>query len=650
MSSLLRRVGQLVLRVDAIRVHHSLILSRLLLGSEGWSFAILKSCKISTTISSVVYPDRSTMGRFDLWFGECEKTDIRRFDQLVKGEFRSFGKGEEKYWSLFKMLGKGCALLLAGMMSVGSLVGCGGEEVVVEQVLTLQEEDAVLVEVGQRSIRLSDYQRYFARVPAAMRREFGAEQFLQAMVEEELLVQEAEKRGLGREPAFLRAMAVEQRQFLQRVLYERVNIVQPMVSEEELQAYFQASPYNRQVRFSLLMVRDEGQLSMILAELEKGVDFTALSMKRSQDPRILERGADMGYHRWGDTMASHAALTEKAFMMEPGEISEPLQVADGYFLIKLTDVHPVSFEQERETIGRLLLREKMGRQLLAYYDTLHARYKVRYARVGLQLLSQSLGPNGVAGDLTTVVAVYEGGELRLGGALELMNELKRGHVVGEEALRREVGRQVLVPLEIARLGIQDEAAVQQELKRSHRTQIVRRLQEQLKTQAPAPNANTLSLFYEEHKPRYEVPSRIDVRRVLADSEADGAAIVERFRAGRDTTELMSRFVNVTYGSGAVASENPVSRALRAEEGLMHGPFATDNGYIVLQVLRRYEARLPPLDEVREQIEADWSAMQIQTAVKELAADLGQRRAAEIRLSSDAANRLALLTTGDFDHE
>ncbi|MBT6620176.1 MAG: hypothetical protein HOB41_09845, partial [Gemmatimonadetes bacterium] len=70
---------------------------------------------------------------------------------------------------------KGYALLLAGVMSSGSLAGCGGEEVaVVEQVLTQQEEDAVLVEVGQRSIRLSDYQRYFARLPAAMRREFAA--------------------------------------------------------------------------------------------------------------------------------------------------------------------------------------------------------------------------------------------------------------------------------------------------------------------------------------------------------------------------------------------------------------------------------------------------------------------------------------------
>jgi|GEM_PF-706521 len=642
MSSVLRMLGRVLGsacgRESGIALTHARPTS--LLGSEEEK-PILLSCKIDISIHSVVDPIRLAAERATIRLGKMRRSDLYFGGRRETGAFSWNGMARVK----------GYALLLAGVMSSGSLAGCGGEEVaVVEQVLTQQEEDAVLVEVGQRSIRLSDYQRYFARLPAAMRREFAAEQFLQAMVEEELLVQEAEKRGLGREPVFLRAMAVEQRQLLQRVLYERVNIVQPMVSEEELQAYFQASPYNRQVRFSLLMVRDEGQLSMILAELEKGADFVALSMKRSQDPRILERGADMGYHRWGDTMASHAALTEKAFTMEPGEISEPLQVADGYFLIKLTDVHPVSFEQERETIGRLLLREKMGRQLLAYYDTLHAQYKVRYERAGLQLLSQSLGPNGAAGDLTTVVAVYEGGELRLGGALELMKELKWGQVVGEEALRREVGRQVLVPLEIARLGIQDEAAVQQELKRSHRTQIVRRLQEQLKTQAPAPNANTLSLFYEEHKPRYEVPSRVDVRRVLADSEADGAAIVERFRAGRDTTELMSRFVNVTYGSGAMASENPVSRALRAEEGLMHGPFATDNGYIVLQVLHRYEARLPPLDEVREQVEVDWNAMQIQTAVKGLAADLGQRRAAEIRLSSDAANRLALLTTGDFDHE
>lgn len=581
------------------------------------------------------------------FWGMIEKGWSLLFDELGRNYSPFLGMMGK---SGFRVTAKSCALLFAVMVSVGSIVGCGGEEVaVVEQVLR-QEQDAVLVDVGQRQIRVSDYRRYFARVPEQMRREFTVEQFLQAMVEEELLVQEAEQRGLEREPAFLREVVREQRQLLQRVLYERVNIVQPAVSEAELQAYFQQSPYNRQVRFSLLMVRDEQQLPGIQAELAQGADFAALSMQRSQDPRILQRGADMGYHRWGDTMASHAKLTEHAFTMEPGEISEPLQVADGYFLIKLTDVHPVSFEQERETIGRLVLREKLGRQLLAYYDTLHAQYKVRYERTGLELLAESLRSGGPAGDVQTVVAAYEGGVLTLGAALELMQTLKQGQVVGEQMLRREVGRQVLVPLEVARLGIREDAAVLQEFERSRRTLLVQRLQEQLKTQAPAPNANVLSLFYEENKPRYEVPARVDVRRLLADSAEDGTAIVQRFRAGRDTTELMERFVKVTYGNGAMTGENPVSRALREEEGILHGPFATDNGYIVLQVLRRHPARLPPLAEVQEQVEADWNAMQIQTAIKGLAADLSQRRAAEISVRPDAAKQLALLASGALDGE
>ena len=94
-----------------------------------------------------------------------------------------------------------------------------------------------------------------------------------------------------------------------------------------------------------------------------------------------------------------------------------------------------------------------------------------------------------------------------------------------------------------------------------------------------------------------------------------------------------------YGSGALEGDNPVSRALRADEGTFHGPFATDNGYIVLQVLRRRPDRLPPLDEIREQ------TAPLQAAVKELAASLRQRRANEIRFSPDAV-ALALTSHGE----
>lgn len=490
-------------------------------------------------------------------------------------------------------------------------------------------EEAVLVEVGQTAIRVADYRQYLAKVAPELRAEYGAEQLLEAIVEQTLLVQEAERRGLGESAEFLQWQAQAQARLVQQALYTRAGIAQPEVTEEELRAYFQRSPYNRRVRFSLLMVRDPAQLPEISAALAAGADFEELSLQHSQDSRILERRADMGYHRWGDTMASHAALTERAFSMQVGEISAPLQVADGYFLIKLTDTHPVSFEQERETVLRLVLREKLGRQLLAYYDTLHARYTVRYE------------PDGpAAGQLPeAVVAAYDGGVLTVAQARELL----KGQGASDKVLRREVGRQVLVPLEIARLALADDPGLQRELEHLRQVQLARRLQDALRAQLPAPNPNGLRLFYEEHKLRYTAPAEVAVRRLLARDEAEGTAIVERLRAGRDTTALVDRFVSVIYGRGALEGDNPVSRALRADEGTFHGPFATDNGYIVLQVLRRRPARLPPLDEIRAQVEADWAAAQLQAAVKELAAAVRQRRAHEIRFSPDAV-ALALLAS------
>ena len=496
--------------------------------------------------------------------------------------------------------------------------------------------DAVLVEVGQTAIRVADYRQFIARAAPELRAEYGAEKLLEAIVEQTLLVQEAERRGLGESAEFVQWQAQAQARLVQQALYERAGIVQPEVAEEDLRAYFQRSPYNRRVRFSLLMVRDPAQVPEILAALAEGADFEDLSMQHSQDSRILERQADMGYHRWGDTMASHAALTERAFSMQVGEVSDPMQVADGYFLIKLTDMHPVSFEQERETIQRLVLREKLGRQLLAYYDTLHARYNVRYE------------PDGLAADRSpeAVVAAYDGGVLTVAQAGELLRAAQApstGSGAISKVLRRELGRRVLVPLETARLALADDPDLQRELERLRQMQLARRLQDALQAQVPPPNPNGLSLFYEEHKLGYTAPAEVEVRRLLARDEAEGTAIVERMRAGRDTTTLADRFVSVIYGSGALEGDNPVSRALRADAGTFHGPFATDNGYIVLQVLRRRPDRLPPLSEIREQVEADWTAAQLQAAVKELAASLRQRRANEIRFSPDAV-ALALLAT------
>ena len=517
-------------------------------------------------------------------------------------------------------------------------LACGGSEPASETVTTAKKT-AALAQVGPAEIDVERYQRYLARLPEAVRGSLEPSRYLQALIEDELLVQEAEARGLHRNPQVEAIAQRERLTLLQRLLYERAGIGAQPPTEDSLRAYFARSPYNRKVRFSLLMVRDSTKAVSLLAQLRKGADFEKLSMQHSQDPRILERNADMGYHRWGETMPAYAALTEKAFSMQVGQLEGPLKVADGFFIIKLKDVHPVSFEQEHETIEKLVKREEVGRQLLAYYDSLHVRYKVRYNELGVEALRTALLTGNPVTDKPMDVVSYEGGQLSLARAQEMMRGV-RGEDAEQlrQALRREFGRQVLASLEVVRLGLVDDQGLRAGVEQARRQELVRRLKELLLAQAEPPNINTLRLFYQDYSARYIEPSKVEVERLLTNNPDEGRAIVERLRAGEKVVD--DRFVHLIYGSGAWQGDNPVSRALRADVGTVHGPFATDNGYIVVRITARRDERQPDLEEVREQVEADWLADQSQKVLKDFAEGLRKRRAAEILINAEKLQQLA----------
>ena len=541
-------------------------------------------------------------------------------------------------WRIKEWLKLGGALLL--------LVGCGDD---------LEDDGLVLAKVGEHEITLADYRTHLERMPDALRSEFDVPRYLQAIIDEELLQQEAKQRGLDRSPELKRKLQQEEQVLIMRELYQREGIERSAPSEEELRAYFARSPYNRHVRFSLLMVRTREQLPPLLEELKRGADFEELSMKHSQDSRILERNADMGYHRWGETMLSHKALTEKAFTMKPGEIAGPLQVAGGYFLIKLTDIHPISFEQERETIEQLLFQERLGQQLSEYYGRLQERYKLSYDSSGLQFLSETVAEGMHAAHQDSdkhgsgvTVLTYEGGTVTLDQCLDLLRESRRSIPRDGDALRQllesQVSRQLFVPLEVERLDLTNTEKVRQALERTRRKFIVRKLLTQIASQTAPANINSLRLFFEENRERYLQPLRIEVRRMLVEDREKGLEIVERLRSGQDSLGIVDRFVSLTYGSEALQEENPFSRALRAEEGSVHGPLATENGYVVLQILRRHDTRLPPFEEVKKQVAVDVARASESSLFQSFLKELRKRRSEQIMIHQERVQKLALLSS------
>ena len=545
------------------------------------------------------------------------------------------------------------------------LAGCGQGEL---------RDDEILAQVQGKAITVGAYRQQAARVPAELREQLDPQRYVQALIDEELLAQEAKRRGLEHAPEVERAFQQEERVLALRELYRRQHIEVPAApAEEELQAFFSKSPYNRRVRFSLLMVKTAEQIPPLLAKLKGGAKFDSLSMRHSQDARILERKADMGYHRWGETMPSHAALTERAFFMKPGEIVGPLKVADGYFLIKLTDAHPVSLEQEREVIVQQVMQEKLSERLTQYYASLGQQYALQLNEAGFQALAadwaaqappeEALGMMSHAGhqlpakqpapsrpkaaaspplDPQQVLVTYQNGQLTIGQCRPMLQaDAPRNPEALRNYLLNQLCRQMLAPLEIGRLELLKTPTLQEGLEKTKRRVLIRQLQSQIAAQVSQPNTNAVRIYFEEHKDRYTLPAQVEVRRMSVADAQEGQQVLQRLQAGSDSLSLVVQFVSLSYGPSALQGDSKVARALQeGAVGSFQGPFYSDTGFFVLQILGRHPAQVPQFETVQEQVNADLAQEQGNLLFQEFLKDLRNRNAQQIQINQENLQRLA----------
>lgn len=445
----------------------------------------------------------------------------------------------------------------------------------------------VLAQVNGAAITLSDFRRSLERAPAGLG-ELSPERYLQALIDEELLFQEAERRGLADSTDFGQALQKETRRLALRELYRREGIPLDPPADEEMRAWFQSSPFRQRVRFSTLMVEDSGQIPQILAELEKGGDFEALSMKYSRDSRILDRNADMGFHRWGTTMPAYRPVAELAFATPVGEIGGPLQAAGGYFLVKVTEVKPVDFEVEREAVERLMILERMSGPLEKYFDELRREYGLRIDESGLAVLAAEFvdpsaasahqghgshrvgekegdgekrataAPDTAAG--WAAVVTFRGGGLSVAQCRALLGESGKQAYPTIASLRHRlvqvVSREALALHEILRMKLLGVPEVKDGVARARRTLLVRLMREQLMSEAAPADENKEKLYFAIHRERY----------LRSGVEPDFEEVREQVR--RDYLhDMREKLFQVVLGglrkrheSGIVVHEDPLRKA------------------------------------------------------------------------------------------
>ncbi|MYL51153.1 foldase [Halobacillus litoralis] len=129
------------------------------------------------------------------------------------------------------------------------------------------------------------------------------------------------------------------------------------ISEEEMKNYYDRM--KTEVQASHILVSDEETAKEVKEKIDNGEDFGELAAEYSSDGSA-QQGGKLGWFGPGEMVAE---FEDKAYELEPGKVSEPVQSQFGYHIIKVTDKRDKEdikpYEEMKEEIKRTLTSQKV---------------------------------------------------------------------------------------------------------------------------------------------------------------------------------------------------------------------------------------------------------------------------------------------------
>ena len=149
---------------------------------------------------------------------------------------------------------------------ISVLVGCAKDE---------QElENPVLAEVGESKITASQLVEFESRLPKELKTKKagidGYRDYLQTVIDKEIFLQEALKRGLDKTPEVAQTLRKEKEDRVLRLLFKREFVDKVQVAEEEIRERYEAMEKEREVELRLIIVESETDAQEILHSIEHG--------------------------------------------------------------------------------------------------------------------------------------------------------------------------------------------------------------------------------------------------------------------------------------------------------------------------------------------------------------------------------------------
>lgn len=311
----------------------------------------------------------------------------------------------------YKRLQRVMSASLVAVLAVFCLSGC--KERAVKRVVSDEggqplnmypnQAEYVLAKVGDKNITLGDYAATLERMDRFDRLRYKTPERRRELLDEiitvELLAQEAERRGLDKDPQAQQAVREVLRDAIMRDA--RKDVTEPSAfSEQQVRAYYDAHMHEYQEperrRLSSIIVTDQKKAEELLKKAQGITDqevWGKLVLEHSEQYKSekyegpVETAGDLGLvGPPGDERSSNPrvdeAMREAAFGVEKAGQMVPkvLSGADGKFYVVRVDVinpgHSRSFADAERTIRIMLTQQQIAEREAQFEQELRKKYPI----------------------------------------------------------------------------------------------------------------------------------------------------------------------------------------------------------------------------------------------------------------------------------
>ena len=504
--------------------------------------------------------------------------------------------------------------LLAGVL-IWTCISCGDEQ---------PDNAHRLAKVGAVEITAADLRTFEANLKTAAMRAQHRDN-LQTLIDREVLLLEANERGLQREEEVLAELAKRETKALADAMLRRNVAAKVAVTEDDVEKAYARPGWGEKVTTMEIFVPNQEQARQVQALLAQGEDFAEVGRQFAAD---LYYGVHTGEMRQVaySPFDSPRDLAQAVFALPAGGVTEPLPLHGGFVIAKVAERRRAELVEIEDGIREALGDEQQKQLRESYLRHLKWDLETVFDAEGMDIVVSVLQGAVRYADLDDIqrqrpVYAFEGLQMDVVEVLEAVRPSGRlwpeatADAVNEKLSESHFPTRIMAH-DARRKGLDKTEAFARSHELALGNLMLMKLREQILAEVPAPIEDELRAFYEEHKHRFRSPPHAQLEEILLETPSEARQLAAQIAAGAEWSELARAhsqrrnaedgLLYVSESQAPFLGEAWMNAVMNAELHQLQGPIQTRGGYSIFRVIERYPEIYHglELERVRNAVERD----------------------------------------------